>query len=257
MTKTETEPRVALVTGGARRIGRAIVERLSESGWAVAIHCRRSLAEGAALAARLATPSVVLAADLAEDGVPESLVRRAFSWRGRLDLLVNNAAVYRLGALGAAGGEDLDECWRVNARAPLLATSEFARLRASSSSSDGEPGRVVNLLDARIASVRADQAAYWLSKRALADATRVAALSFAPGLLVNAVAPGSVLRPERSAAPGGGPTPPSDPAGIAPVGRHPGVGEVAEAVVRLATVQSVTGQVLFVDGGMHLAGGGA
>ena len=144
----------------------------------------------------------------------------------------------------------LDSVWHVNVRAPMLITREFARLRAEDAKGTdlGEPGRVVNLLDARIASVRADQTPYWLSKRTLADATRAAALEFAPGLLVNGVAPGSALRPD--AVDGTRP----DPAGTVPLGVHPGPEAIAEAVAWLAGARDVTGQILYVDGGMHLRG---
>lgn len=238
--------RVALVTGGACRLGRAIAERLAADGWAVAIHCRRSLAEAEALAASLPR-ACVLCADLANPTEAEDLVSRAVEALGRLDLVVNNAAVYRRAPLAESDATLLDEAWRVNVRAPLLLMRAFARWRAASVAPGATPGHVVNLLDARIASVRPNQTAYWLSKRALADATRAAALELAPGILVNAVAPGSALRPEPATAP--------DPAGSAPLGHHPGPTAVADAVAWLAHARDLTGQILHIDGGLHLAGG--
>ena len=244
MPAAEQRPRrVALVTGGARRIGRAIVERLAADGWGVVIACHRSADEAEALAASLPHAHAAVA-DLATADGPVRLVREAFGAFGRLDLVVNNAAVYRRAPLAETSAALLDEAWHVNVRAPMLITREFAGVRAES------PGHVINILDARIATIRADQTAYWLSKRALADATRAMALEFAPGLLVNAIAPGSALRPDadrshcRTA----------DPAGVAPLGRHPGPAEIADAVAWLAEARGVTGQILFVDGGMHLGG---
>ena len=250
MPAAEQRPRrVALVTGGARRIGRAIVERLAADGWSVVIGCLRSAREADALAERL-PDALVVEADLSTATEPGRLVHLAHDFHGRLDLVVNNAAVYPRDPLSGASAALLDSVWHVNVRAPMLITREFARLRAEDAKGTdlGEPGRVVNLLDARIASVRADQTPYWLSKRTLADATRAAALEFAPGLLVNGVAPGSALRPD--AVDGTRP----DPAGTVPLGVHPGPEAIAEAVAWLAGARDVTGQILYVDGGMHLRG---
>ena len=283
--------RVALVTGGARRIGRAIVERLAADGWCVVIGCCRSGQEADALAASLPEAHVI-EADLSTATDPGRLVRLAYGIHGRLDLVVNNAAVYPRATLAASSAALLDRTWRVNVRAPLLIMREFARLRAESAegkshaesvpsasvppclcasvlkphaesaeSAESVPsashagcagdtaavGCVVNILDARIASVRADQTPYWLSKRALVDATRAAALEFAPGLVVNGVAPGSALPPDP--APGRAPR---DPAGRAPLGFHPGPEAIAGAVAWLAGTRGVTGHILYVDGGLHL-----
>ena len=282
MPAAEQRPRrVALVTGGARRIGRAIVDRLLADGWDVVIGCHSSASEADALAAR--EPHVhVIEADLATAREPGFLVRHAHAMYERLDLVVNNAAVYRRASLAESSVALLDETWSVNVRAPLLIMREYAQLCTT------PPGRVVNILDARIASIHADQTAYWLSKRALADATRAAAAEFAPRLIVNAIAPGSALRPEtppvgsadsplkegadyhdmppslRGVAPEGpgGVSSPSirraaspDPAGTAPLGRHPGPTDIAAAVAWLAEARDITGQILYLDGGMHLTGG--
>lgn len=262
MPAPEQRPRrVALVTGGARRIGRAIVERLAADGWSVVVGCFRSALEADALARGLADAHV-LAADLSTASEPGRLVRLAHGIHGRLDLVVNNAAAYRRATLAESSASLLDEAWRVNVRAPMLVMREFARLcaeDAAACASEGkaddrpEPGRIVNILDARITTVRPDQTAYWLSKRALADATRAAALEFAPGVLVNAIAPGSAMRPETRSYPPGRRAAP-DPAGTAPLGRHPGPDEIAAAVAWLAGARDITGQILFLDGGMHLGG---
>lgn len=249
MPAAEQRPRrVALVTGGARRIGRAIAERLAADGWGVVIGCLRSAEEAAALAESLSHARAVVA-DLATADGPARLVREAVAAFGRLDLVVNNAAVYRRAPLADSDAALLDEAWRVNVRAPMLVTREYARVLAET------PGRVINILDARIASIRADQTAYWLSKRALADATRAMALEFAPRLLVNAIAPGSALRPKPGLRSSDSGLRAPDPAGVAPLGRHPGPAEIAAAVAWLAEAPGVTGQILFVDGGLHLGGG--
>ena len=276
MPAAEQRPRrVALVTGGARRIGRTIVERLAADGWGVVIGCLRSADEAAALAASLPHARAVVA-DLATDTGPAQLVREAFDAFGRLDLVVNNAAVYRRAPLAASTAALLDEAWRVNVRAPLLIMREYAQVHAKCAGGQSHaecaecaesgsvlsrpaqarpaPGRVINILDARIASIRADQTAYWLSKRALADATRAAALEFAPHLVINAIAPGSALRPEAGHSTSDFELRTSDLAGVAPLGRHPGPSEIADAVAWLAEAQGLTGQILFVDGGLHLGG---
>lgn len=266
--------KAALVTGGAVRIGRAIVERLAEDGLDIALHCHRSEQAAIDLCRELREkhPGIdcgVFPCDLADPGAVAALVESAGRSFPHLSVLVNNAAVYRRAPLLDTDDALLDDAWRVNVRAPLVLAREFAHfLRARRKPSRGEPGRIVNLLDCRIAAPRRGEFAYEFSKRALASATELLARELAPDVLVNAVAPGSVLAPERpvaerpshqslfrgaKAAPPAAAAPSKDRAGTPLLGRHPTPNEVARAIGLLAQATMATGQILFLDGGLALA----
>ncbi len=239
------QSRVALVTGGAVRIGRAICEALAGDGFDVVIHCNRSVKEACTLAARIRRRGVrawVVEQVLDDERSCVQLIRRALDEAGRLDVLVNNAAIFHKGGLAGLTGTELMEEFKVNCFAPVLLMREFAR-RA-------RRGCVVNLLDRRIAANDPECPSYSVSKKALAAFTEEMALILAPGFRVNAVAPGPILPP-----PGKGVAYFRDRAGRIPLARKITPGEVAAAVVTLIRMEAVTGQVLFVDGGQHLLGG--
>ncbi len=230
--------KTALVTGAAKRIGRAVSLALASSGVNVVIHYSRSSHDAETLAAdlgRLGVQATPLQADLAEPEEAEALVGRA----GRIDLLVNNASVFEADTLETATLDRLVHAVKINAWAPFVLTRAFARQLGR--------GKVVNLLDTRVAGLDLAHAGYLLSKQMLAVITRMAAVAFAPGVTVNAVAPGLILPP-----------PGQDEAYLArlarglPLRRHGGPEDVARAVLFLLESDFITGQVVFVDGGRHL-----
>lgn len=227
--------KVALVTGGAVRIGAVICRALAAEGARVVIHYRRSKNEAVALAKELGGKAVQ--SDLDSESACKRLMARA----GRPDILVNNAAVFHKDSLKSLTARKLtDEFWP-NLFAPVLLTRAFARTV--------KKGAVINLLDRRIASLDATCVPYVLSKKSLAEFTKIAALELAPGIRVNGVAPGAVLPP-----PGKGKAYLKDHAGPIPMGRLVKPEEVADAVVFLLKSDSVTGQIVFVDGGQSLLG---
>jgi pteridine reductase len=236
--------KTALVTGGAVRIGRAICEALAAEGCRVVVHCHRSRAAAARLAAELRAGGAqawgVRGALRTQAGC-ERVVAEAWRAAGRLDILVNNAAVFHKDALATATERKLQDEFRINLFAPVLLTRAFAR-RART-------GKVINLVDRRVAGHDPACLPYVLSKQALAEFTRVAALDLAPRITVNAVAPGAVLPP-----PGKGSKYLYDRAGRVPLRRPVTPADVAQAVAMLLQADAVTGQVLFVDGGQHLLG---
>ncbi len=236
------ENKVALVTGGAVRIGRAICEALAASGCRVVIHCRRSGREAGILARRLRRAGAqawVVRADLTAPGACERVMARACRLAGGVDILVNNAAVFHKHTLRTTTPAALRSEWAANLAAPLFLVRAFA--------SRTRRGKIVNLLDRRIVSSRPDAVPYALSKKALAELTRLAARELAPGIAVNGVAPGAVL-----AAAGSGNA--REKAGPRLLGRRPAPADVAEAVLFLLRADAITGQVIFVDGGRHLLG---
>jgi NAD(P)-dependent dehydrogenase (short-subunit alcohol dehydrogenase family) len=238
----ELPGKTVLVTGGAVRIGRAICLAFARAGARVVIHHHASAAAAAALAAEIRTAGGVastVAGDLSRPGAAETVLRDAITTAGPVDILVNNAAVFHKDTLESLDRSKLETEFEVNLWAPLLLMRAFA--------AQDRPGRIVNLLDRRIAGADPSCLPYELSKKALAEATRSAALHWAPRITVNAVAPGAVLPP-----PGEGPDYIRDRAGRIPTGRSPSPDEIADAVLFLAVNDSVTGQILFVDGGQNL-----
>lgn len=236
---------IALVTGGARRIGRAIVEHLSAEGFAVAIHCGGSEAEATALAAILVAngqAAAVCRADLADLGALSGLIAAARAAIGPLTLLVNCASAFEPDTLDELDPEVWDAHFAVNLRAPVLLARDFARQAA--------PGAaIVNILDQRVLRPNPRFFSYGLSKSALHAATVTMAQALAPrGIRVNAVGPGPTLPSARQA--------PEDFArqsAAMPLGHGPAPQEISEAVLYLARATSVTGQLIAVDGGQHLA----
>ena len=180
------------------------------------------------------------AGDLAAVGGPDAVFAAALAQAGRIDALVNNAAVFARQPLADAIAADFDRQWRVNALAPMLLTQRLAdHLKRRDA-----VGCAVNLLDQRITQPDAMAVPYLVSKKALEAYTLSAALAFAPRLRVNAVAPGAVLPPTDTAA--------REAAGEFPLSVRPTVCQVAAAVRFLLEAESTTGQILFVDGGQHL-----
>ncbi len=236
--------RTALVTGAARRIGRGIIETLARAGWNIVVHACRATAEADALCIALTADAGVrawrVAGDLAEEGGPDVIFEAALAQAGRIDALVNNAAIFERQPLAYATAADFDRLWRINALAPMLLTQRLADHLARS----GTTGCAVNLLDQRIARPDSSAVPYLISKKALEAYTLAAARAFAPRLRVNAVAPGAVLPPSDEAA--------RESAGAFPLAVRPAVGQVAEAVRFLLEAEAITGQILFVDGGQHL-----
>lgn len=240
--------RVALVTGGARRIGAAIVQRLHASGYALAIHANDS---GTALdalvqACEAARPGSTLAlrADLRDTAAPAMLVEACVARFGRLDALVNNASNFFPTPMQEASAEDWDALFAVNARAPFfLAQAAAPHLRRSQ-------GAIVNLTDLHASQPLRAHPVYSAAKAALAMLTRALALELAPEVRVNAVAPGAILWPEHGK---------SEAARAAllartPLARTGTAEEVAEAVRWLLQDASyLTGHSLALDGGRSLS----
>lgn len=225
----------ALVTGGAVRIGRAIAETLIAEGAEVIVHFRTSEKE-----ADVFWPDIIQA-DLNDPAQCETLIERAAERFGPIDILINNAAVFHQQPLADATPEALMAELQPNLFAPLALIRGFAR--------QGIPGKIINLLDQRVASHDTRCVPYMLSKKALEELTKLAALDLAPGITVNAVAPGAVLPPPQDVD-----NPAWEPAGTIPLDKRPTPADIADAVVYLLKSDVITGQILFIDGGQNLLG---
>ena len=238
--------KLALVTGGFRRLGAVIASRLASEGWALALHCREMADPDHDLAAILAlhrTQWHGFAVDLADGAAITTLLPAIVRPFGRApDLIVNNASRFVDDDASTVSVDALTAHMSVNLSAPvMLATGLSALLEA------GRTGAVVNITDQRVRQPNGDQLSYTLSKQALAAATETLARALAPKIRVNAVAPGLTM-----------PTEDYRPAQMValeemmPLRRLPEPDEIADAVLWLANAEAVTGQTLFVDGGAAL-----
>ena len=242
--KMEHPVRACLVTGAARRLGRAIALKLAGTGWDVVVHYHRSSDEAAQVAAQvegLGRRAWLVQADLSAPDQVAGLVDQAVGKAGRVDGLVNNASIFPAGRLLDLEWTALADNLQVNAFAPFVLARDAARQGAAS---------IVNLLDTRVVDYDREHAAYHLSKRALFSLTRMLALELAPGVRVNAVAPGLVLPP-----PGKGLDYLERYRGTNPLESIGTADEVAQTVHFLIEAAFITGQIVFVDGGRHMRGG--
>ena len=238
--------KTALVTGGAQRIGLRIVERLTAEGYAVAIHCRRSADEAERMADRIRQAggeAVVVQADLAEAEAVERLVPEAVRALGPLTLLVNNASEFEPDEVETLTQERWDRHFAVNLRAPAFLARDFAHQLPA----EGQ-GCIVNIVDQRVWKLTPQFFSYTLTKAALFTATQTMAQALAPRIRVNAIGPGPTLSNVRQG------DEDFDKQSSAVLLGHGGTpDEIADAVLYLAKAGSVTGQMIAVDGGQHLA----
>ena len=235
-----------LVTGGARRIGRAIVERLARDGHAVAIHSSaRSMPEAEDLAGAIVAGggrAVALAADLSIAAETVDLIARASVAVGPLSSLVNNASIFEPDTAADFSAEAFDRNMAVNLRAPALLAQAFAAALPG-----GAKGAIVNLIDQRVLRPDPHYFSYCVAKAALLHATRTMAQTFAPRIRVNGVGPGPVhpnANEGREAF--------EAELAVVPLRRSVDVAEVADAVAWLLAAPGVTGQMIAVDAGQHL-----
>jgi len=238
-------PRAALITGGAKRIGRAIALALAGAGFDVAIHHGSSAAEAEETAAAiraLGRRAVALRADLAREAEVESLIPDATARLGPLGVLVNNASRFERDEWDTATRESWDAHIEPNLRAPFVLTQAMALALP-----EGAEGAVVNMLDQRVLSLTPHFTSYTVSKAGLWALTQSMALALAPRIRVNGIGPGPTVASTRQ-------TPEQFRAQCESTPLHRGSSpeEVAQAVIALLSLTSVTGQVIALDGGQHL-----
>ena len=237
---------VVLVTGAAKRLGRAIALELGAHGWDVAVHHRRSPVEAAGVVAALEAAgarAASFAADLGDEAACAALVPAVVARLERLDAVVNNASAFEHDDVATFSYAAMERHWRANtAPAIVLARALHAHLAGCT-----ETGCVVNLLDQKLWNPNPDHLSYTLSKAALQAATVVLAQALAPQVRVCGVAPGVTL-----------PSGPMSEAEFAvahrrtPLGHSSTAADVAGAVRYLLSAPAVTGCTLLVDGGQHL-----
>ncbi len=234
--------RAALITGGARRIGRELALALAARSYDIALHYHSSGAEAheaLELVREYGVRASLFQCDLADNAELLELIPRVLREFPDLELLVNNASVFQKGTIKESGPVFFDRLMTVNFKAPFFLTREFAN--------NCRQGQVINLIDTRITRSDHSYAVYTLSKKALAELTGIAARELAPAFRVNAIAPGIIL-------------PPPDETEAAlerlvrriPMQRKGSLANVVAAMQFLLDNEFVTGQCLFIDGGESL-----
>ena len=236
----------ALVTGAARRIGRAIAEDLAAHDFAVAVHAHRSLGEAEDVAQGIRARggrALTFAADLTDRDATTGLVGRVAAALGPVTLLVNSASVFDPDTLEDLDWAVWDRHFAIHVAAPAALTRAMAAALPA-----GRTGLVVNIIDQRVWKLTPQFFSYTLSKDALWTATRTMAQALAPRIRVNAIGPGPTLPSARQ-----------DDAGFAaqvamlPLGHGPRLDEFGATIRYLWETGSITGQMIALDGGQHLA----
>ncbi len=238
-------PRAALVTGAARRIGRAIALGLAQDGWAVAVHYNVSAEAAGDVAAEIAAGggrAVTLHADLAREAAAAQLIPEAAEALGPLGCLINNASVFEPDDVETADRASWDRHLEPNLRAPLVLTQAFARALPAAAG-----GAVINILDERVWNPTPAFLSYTVSKSGLWTLTRTLALALAPRIRVNGIGPGPTLPSARQSA-----VQFERQCAMMPLGRGTSPEEISAGVRFILAAKAMTGQMIALDGGQHL-----
>jgi len=243
----------ALVTGGAKRLGRAIALALAGNGWDVAVHFHGSKDEAEATAAEIrkrGRRAAIIQADLTREREVESILPRVIEELGPLTCLVNNASVFEMDKIDTVTRESWDRHIEAGLRAPLVLSQAFARQLP-----EGSDGNIVNMLDQRVWKLTPYFLSYTVAKMGLWTLTRTLAQALAPRIRVNGIGPGPTLPSPRQSQ-----EQLERQWSAMPLGRGTTPEEIAAAVRFILAAPAMTGQMIALDGGQHLqwspAGGG-
>jgi len=234
--------KTALITGGAKRIGRGITESLAASGWRVFIHYNSSKTEADSLAANINSgggAAEVIAANFEDASQVEKILPYITESAGSLDLLINSASSFLKDDADDFNAETLKRQLASNLVAPMILARDFARQKRK--------GLIINILDQKLWNMNPDFYSYTVAKYGLRGATEAMAMQFAPDIRVNAIAPGLILRSGKQT-----------DAGFAvahsqtPLKRGATIKDIINSMQIIIESEWMTGQTLFVDCGAHL-----
>ncbi len=237
-----SQNKAALVTGAARRIGAALSLKLAEMGYDIALHYNASRSQAETLAEQIEAKGVRCALfqeDLGQSAASDSLISSVTDQFPRLHMLINNASVFRKDALRGTKEQQFDLHFNIHLKSPYFLSKAFA--------SHVDNGHVINILDTKIVQQKTEHFSYLLSKKALADLTRMSAVELAPDIRVNGISPGLIL-------------PPEDQDNLyldarakdIPLKRRGDIMNITQTLEFLVTNDFLTGQIIAVDGGEFL-----
>ena len=232
----------ALVTGSAKRIGQALALSLARRGHDLALHyhtSERDILKTARAIRKFGVRCEIFGCDLNSESATQKFIAQVHKKFPHLNLLVNSASLFIPSGFDGRNLKLFNEHMNINLKAPFILMSEFARLC--------KRGQIVNLLDTNIVKNKTSYAAYLLSKKALAELTKLAAVSFAPHIRVNGIAPGLILPPEGKSS-----SYLQKRARHIPLKRAGNVCSLCQSLDFLLDNSYLTGQILFNDGGEHL-----
>ncbi|MEQ8227395.1 MAG: SDR family oxidoreductase [Rhodospirillales bacterium] len=245
MSDTAVPKETALITGAARRIGRALALDLATAGWRVAVHYNGSRDDAEAVAAEIKAAgghAAAFAADLADEAQTAALLPAVAAALGPVTCLVNNASVFEKDLPDSVTRESWDRHMEVNLRAPFVLTQALAAELPA-----GTAGAVVNILDQRVINLRGDFTSYTLSKYGLWGLTQMLARGLAPNIRVNAIAPGPTLASHRQT-----PDQFADQWQATPLERPVDLQDICRALRFVLDAEALTGQIIALDSGQHM-----
>lgn len=236
---------IALVTGAARRLGRAIALGMAADGWDIVVHYRSSLDDArdtVGAIEQLGRRAALVDADLADESAVKQLLHRANKLLGPISCVVNNASLFEFDDASSFSSAMLSAHMHANLAAPILIAQSLHAITPV-----GNQSVVINLLDQKLLNLNPDFLSYTLSKAGLHTATTLLAQALAPRVRVVGVAPGLTLVSGDQTETGF-----SKAHQQTPLGKSSTPADIADAVCYLARAQAVTGTILVVDGGQHL-----
>jgi NAD(P)-dependent dehydrogenase (short-subunit alcohol dehydrogenase family) len=246
LSMSTKDQRVAIVTGAARRLGRALALDFAARGWAVALHVRRDDDDARSVAREVETAgglAHVFPADFTDQSAVDSLLPAINRRLGPASCLINNASVFEYDDIASLTSETWDRHFAVNVKAPTFLAKTFAAQCPANS-----VGTVINIIDQRVWKPTPHFLSYAGSKAALWAMTQTLAQALAPRVRVNAIGPGPMLRSVHQSA-----TEFAEQAAATPLQRPTKPEEIAAAIRFIIDAPAMTGQMIALDGGQHLA----
>lgn len=245
---TVLNAKTALVTGGARRIGAAIVSQLHHAGYQVLIHCHHSTTEAQLLANLLNTKrndsARITAINLHAPNAVSTIMHSILNWSGRLDVLINNASVFTRTPTETTPDSEWNSLFDLNVKIPYQLSMGFQPFLAQ------HQGSIINITDIHAQKPLVGYSVYCQTKAALEMQTKSLAREFAPAIRVNAIAPGAIVWPENSNSLSSEQQ--HKIVAQTPLQQHGNPSYIASAVLALVENPFISGQILNVDGGRSI-----
>jgi NAD(P)-dependent dehydrogenase (short-subunit alcohol dehydrogenase family) len=242
MAKNHPRSKIVLITGGAKRIGKEICLSLSQKGYAIALHYNHSVGAAKEIAKTIRKKGgtcKIFPCDLSNEEETAALIANVLKEFSLLDVLINNASVFKPTPIKKFHSGSLDRHFAINFKAPYILTAQFAK--------KCKKGHIINILDTHITDNKRPQADYLLSKKTLAELTKLSAVELAPRIRVNGIAPGLILPPA-----GAKPHYLEKLAKKVPLKQKGTVKQIVQCVEFLIDNPYLTGQIIYNDGGEHL-----